>query len=146
MLFFHTHKQRKMKHRQTKRLHYAQILKDNVGLRNLLGINQTLITKSLELAENDEAMFAELFQEPMPEHLRRALHLEIDLWVALRDTLTALANANPSIDEFKTKTPPLRSELKTMISLIELETDMLYSPLVKHFQQQLATIAQRKTS
>jgi hypothetical protein len=144
MLWFHQDNQARMKRRHKARLAYTQVLHRDLSLHRLLAANIALTQHAFESADTDERIFAELSNEPMPEHLRTAVHRETDLWVALHTTLTSVRDNHVTASEYARLVPHLRQELDVLKQLLELQREALYSPLSKHFVDRIDMIAQVK--
>ena len=142
MLWLHQDKQGHMTHRYKKRAAYAQVLHRDISRQPLLGTNTNLTKQAFEAAERDEHEFATLFGEPMPDHLRTALAFETDLWLALHTTLASVHEAHLTDDEYQRLAPTLRAEISTITKLIDLETEVLHSPLTKRFKDELHALRQ----
>jgi hypothetical protein len=142
MLWLHRSKQGQMAHRYKVRTGHAQVLQRDTADQSLLTANISLIRQGFESADVDEHEFATLFDEPMPEHLRIAAHLEADLWLALRTTLESARATKLTTEEYHRLVPHLRQELTTLLKLLDLEQEMLYSPLTKRFTDQVKLLRQ----
>ncbi len=140
MLWFHQDKQGRMRHRYKVRAGYAQVLLRDAARHSLLNNNALLAQQGFEAADADEHEFTTIFAEPMPEHLRIAVHLETDLWVALRTTLDSARTGKLSAQDYARLALPVRKELSTLLKLLDLEQEIMYSPLSKHFHDQLKAL------
>jgi len=101
------------------------------------------IGKSLFLAESDEPTFLELFKEEMPEHMKNALYFEIEMWTTLRTSLDNFSKTNLSFEAYKKKTKALSDYIRLLIQVIELQIEILYSPLSNHFRELLKEIMKK---
>jgi hypothetical protein len=126
--------------RHKRRVYLAYLLKDYLGLRKFLGLNDQLAGKAHAIAAADPALFEESFQEPMPSHLARALKVEIEKWADLRVGIDHLKDGDLSLDEFKAKAAKLREQIPALIATIQIEQDILQSPLVRTFERRLAEV------
>jgi hypothetical protein len=142
MLWLHQDKQGLMTHRYKERGAHAQILDRDIAHQALLGANAIHTKQAFEAAEHDEHQFTTIFGEPMPDHLRTALAFETDLWIALHTTLASVHNAHLTNDEYQRLVPTLRNELGTITKLLDIETEILHSPLTKRFTDELHALRQ----
>lgn len=133
MLWFTKDHRARMTHRYKERARYAVLLQRDLPLYAHLPALITLTESGFSRADADEQEFVNLFREPMPEHLQIAVHLEIDLWVAIRTTLSAAKDAGITPQEYDRLLPHLRRELTTLTKLLDLEREIMYSPLRNHF-------------
>jgi hypothetical protein len=145
MLWFHKDNQGTMRHRYKRRTGYAQLLQRDVKRPGLLAANALLAQQGFESADADEHEFTTLFGEPMPEHLRIAVHLETDLWVAVRTSLDGARNATRTAQHYTRLVSQVRRELTTLLKLLDLEQEIMHSPLSKQFHDQLKTLREAAT-
>ena len=142
MLWLHKNKQGHMMRRYKERTGYAQVLSRDIARQRRLNANTTITKEAFDAAEEDEHEFATTFGEPMPEHLRTALAFETDLWLALHTTLASVHKAGLTDDEYRRLMPTLRNELGTITKLLDLEKEILQSPLTKRFWDELHSLRQ----
>lgn len=140
MLWFTKDKRSRMTHRHKDRQGFVALLQRDLHLHDTLPALIGLTEAGFSRAQADEPEFLALFEEPMPEHLRLALHLETDLWVAIRMTLQAARNAGITVQEYDRLLPQLRQKLTTLNKLLELEREIMYSPLHNHFIDELVRL------
>jgi len=119
-------------HRLQQRLHAAQTLRQHASNGPLA---PAAATSAYRLTTSEEAAFRNQYGEPMPHHLRTALHLEQDLWLAVHDTLErATPNEYPSVRA------AVCQDLTTLCRLLTLQEEMHHSPLTITFQRRLASL------
>lgn len=140
MLWFTKDKRARMTHRYKERALYVDLLQRDLALPAQVRDNTLLARRGFDAADADPHEFATLFGEPMPEHLRIAVHLETDLWVAIHTTLDGARNAKLAPQEYQRLVPNLRRELETLQKLLALQAEIMYSPLSKHFTEQLTLL------
>jgi hypothetical protein len=104
-----------------------------------------LSEKGFAKTEKDEEAFNQLFKEPMPEHLQIAAHLENDLWVAIRTTLEAARSANLTPPEYDRLLPQLRQKIATINKILNLEIEIMQSPLRITFTERLGLLREART-
>jgi hypothetical protein len=140
MLWFTKDKRSRMTHRYKERTRYAALLKRDLDLHDALPALIGLAEAGFSRVEGDEHEFVLLFREPMPDQLRIAVHLETDLWVALRTTLDAAKNAGITAQEYDRLLPQLRENLSKLGKVLDLEAEIMYSPLRNHFIDELVAL------
>lgn len=140
MLWFTRDKRARMTHRYKERTRHAALLNRDLPLQRSLPGLITLTEAGFSSAQADAQEFLNLFGEPMPEHLCIAVHLETDLWVAIRTTLDAARNARLTSQEYDRLLPQLRHKLTTLGKILDLEREIMYSPLRNHFIDQLVAL------
>jgi len=143
MVFFHIDKQRRLKNRIKERLHFAHYLKNHFDEKDHLPANHERIMKSISIAESDESAFKKLFNEPMPQQLKKGLQVELGMWIYLRNILDRLSTGELSDNAFKEKASKLKGYLKLLVRTIEIEIEILYSPLVYYYERELSAISRR---
>jgi len=143
MLFFHINRQKRMKYRIRKRQKAAKTIETNITKKNLLTDELFLINKALESAQADETSFRQFFEEEMPEHIKKALQMEIFHWRQLKGTVDLLARVQITPEEFQSRAKIMQQILEEIMQVEELQMEMLYSPLKKHYDDILAGIEAR---
>ena len=128
----HSNNERKMRSRIKQRLVTMQFLRRNVRQPRLLGENRRAAQRAFEAADTDDCIFGELFEEPLPVHWRNTLRLETDLWVAIVTTLESWQREPADV---QSQAGAVRAELDRIERLLNLELQMLTSPLSRHFQK-----------
>lgn len=139
-MWLYESKQHRMVERQKRRLYLAYLVKDYLGLRKFLSLNDQLSAKAHAFAAADTATFEEFFQEAMPPHLTKALRREIEAWADLRVGIEHLQKSDLTIDEFKTKIGKLRDKMTPLFAVLMIEQDIMSSPLVRTFEQRIAEV------
>lgn len=136
MLWFTKDKRSRMTRRYKERQGTSALLARDLHVYDTLPSLISLTEQGFSRAQADEQEFVKLFGEPMPEHLLIAVHLETDLWVALRTTLESARNVlNPQ--DYERLLPQLRHRIGLLDKTLALEAEIMYSPLSRHFQEQL---------
>ena len=142
MLLLTREKRSRMRRRYQDRQGFATLLQRDIHLRDslpaLIGITEAGFTR----AEADPAEFVALFGEPMPDHLRMALHLETNAWVAIRTILDGAHAAGITPQEYDCLLPHLRQKVSTMLKILDVEREIMCSPLRNFFIDQLAALQQ----
>jgi hypothetical protein len=124
MWWFTKREERTMARRFKQRRGFAQRLARDATIARLAHNNTALAAEALRLSQEDEAVFERLFGEPMPVHVRTALHLETDVWIDIKNKLTNDHRA-------------LQRRLTTIQKILVLEREMLHTPLVRRYQTAL---------
>ena len=145
MLWFTKDKRSRMTRRYKERLKLTGLLGRDVHLYQDLRSLITLTEDGFSRAQEDEQEFQQLFGEPMPEHLNIAVHLETDLWVAIRTTLEAAQHAAITPAEYDRLIPQLRHRLGLLEQVLNLEAEIMFSPLSKHFREQLQFLREMRS-
>lgn len=135
----------RMQHRYKARRKIASVLMRDLPFAKSIPALIQLTEEGFSSAEHDEHEFTTLFGEPMPEHLAIAVHLETDLWVALRTTLDAAKSANLTTQEYERLLPQLRQKLATLAKILDLEQEILTSPLHQTFLDRLRLLREERT-
>ena len=140
MLWFTKDKRARMTHRYKDRAGYAARLQRDIGLYDSLPALIGITEAGFSRAQADDSEFIALFGEPMPEHLQLAVHLETNMWVAVRTTLEAARNAGITAQEYERLLPQLRHKVTTLTKILDVEAAIMYSPLRNHFIDQLVAL------
>jgi hypothetical protein len=144
MLWLHKDKQGQMMQRYKERARDAEFLKRDCAIQRLL-TNHILVTKrAFESADADAHEFSTLFEEPMPDHLHTAVFQETNLWVVLHTTLESARQLQLSTENYQRLIPQVHRILNRIIALIDIEREILYSPLTKRFNDRLQQLRELK--
>ena len=139
MAWLHEQTQRRMQARLERRILITKTIAKNVRYPGHVEKNRRLAMVAFESADTDPFVFKDWFGEPLPLHWQTALSRERDLWVAIIHTLEGVARAPR--DELLGAAPALRGECAVLQRLLELETQMLYSPLQEYFTRAIEEAA-----
>lgn len=122
MWWFTPNEERTFARRLNERRVLATRLSREAGILRLSRENTALAEAALRLAQGDEALFEHLYGEPMPAPLRIAVHLEVDVWMMIKNTLNN--------DERRL----LPRRLDNIQKLLTLEREMLHTPLTRRYE------------
>jgi hypothetical protein len=117
------------------RILYAQLLQRDLATSVLTKQAARLAGKALDHAVEDKASFERLFDEPVPEALRQAVTRECRAWGTVV-TLLERARETPDRDSIES----LHHELSTIVRVLDMEKEILYSPLRLYFFRQLEAL------
>jgi hypothetical protein len=102
-----------------------------------------VVKRALPLARDEARAFLDAFGEPLPDHLRRSLEAEVDLWERLVDGLTTLAHTQITADTLDVYTSRVRSYLACQADLLRMQQEMVSSCLVDHYDKVRESILAR---
>jgi len=129
-----------MKHSFKERLQIAKSLEKDILSLDIMKGNLSIAFRAIEIVETDEVTFKQLFQEDMPAHMKKALFIEYNLWVQIKDSICFFSKVPMPEDEFLSRAKRFQPVIQEIIQIIELEIEMLYSPLIKHYQDLISNI------
>jgi hypothetical protein len=145
MLWFNKNSGAHMLRRYNERQAITALINRDLPLTKTLPALIRLTENAFAAAEKDPQAFRQFFNEPMPEHLQIAAHLETDLWVALRITLDAARNAKLPAAEYDQLLPQFRQKITTLKKILDLEMEIMQSPLRKTFNERLQLLREART-
>jgi hypothetical protein len=94
-----------------------------------------VVKRALPLARDEARAFRDTFGEPLPDHLRRSLEAEVDMWERLADGLTTLAHTQVTQQALDAYTSRVRAYLACQADLLRMQHEMVHSCLVDHYDK-----------
>jgi len=122
--------------RRTRRF-FAEDIRNRTHREEFYTANARAIEETIRAAKREDDLYAEYLGERMPDHMIRAITLEMSMWLTLRDILTRPPVAE---DAYPALCRQLRPYIVILIDLLLLEEEMMTSPLTQHYVQQIETL------
>jgi len=136
-MWFHTNKVARITQRRHDRLVFAEELTNSIARLEFYATNRRRLDDVVQSAKHEDELYEEYLGEPMPEHMRRAITLELSFWLTLHELL-----ARPAVteDAYPALCRKLRPYLGLLVDLLHAEEEMMTSPLTRHYHDLTAAI------
>jgi hypothetical protein len=130
MAWFHPTKLDHITQGRRARRVFAQDVRNLIVREEFYTTNIRTIEETIRAAKREDELYAEYLGERMPEHMVKALTVEIGIWMTLHDLLF-----KPPVSEeaYPALCRKLRPYIAVLIDLLLAEEEMMTSPLTQHY-------------
>jgi len=130
MSWFHHTKLDTIRSDREHRRALAERIRNDIFREEFYATNIKQIEATIRDAKREDETYADALGEPMPEQMRKAVELEVLMWMAIHDLLF-----KPPVteDQYPTLCRKLRPFIAVLIDLLHAEEEMTSSPLVQHY-------------
>ena len=130
MSLFHRTKLEQIREHRKCRRDFAEMVRNNIFREEFYATNITEIEETIRAAKREDDVYVDLLDEPLPDHMRKALEAEVLMWMTLHDLLFKAPRPE---DEYPALCRQLRPYVAILIDLLHAEEEMMTSPLVRHY-------------